>query len=88
MANIAFVTGATSGFGAACARLFATHGWKLIICGRRQDRHTPRVIPLPASFQRGLIAIAADAAKREFGRFESCSAIAFLLFTFEMLAGR
>ncbi|HQA27580.1 MAG TPA: SDR family NAD(P)-dependent oxidoreductase [Candidatus Competibacteraceae bacterium] len=38
MANIAFVTGATSGFGAACARLFATHGWKLIICGRRQDR--------------------------------------------------
>lgn len=38
MANIAFMTGATSGFGAACARLFAAHGWKLIICGRRQDR--------------------------------------------------
>lgn len=38
MAKIAFITGATSGFGAACARLFATNGWSLILCGRRQDR--------------------------------------------------
>ncbi len=38
MSQIAFITGATSGFGAACARLFAAHGWRLIICGRRQDR--------------------------------------------------
>jgi NADP-dependent 3-hydroxy acid dehydrogenase YdfG len=38
MSQIAFITGATSGFGAACARLFATHGWRLIVCGRRQDR--------------------------------------------------
>lgn len=38
MPQIAFITGATSGFGAACARLFAAHGWKLIVCGRRQDR--------------------------------------------------
>lgn len=38
MPKTAFVTGATSGFGAACARLFAAHGWSLIVCGRRQDR--------------------------------------------------
>ena len=38
MSQIAFITGATSGFGAASARLFATHGWHLILCGRRQER--------------------------------------------------
>ena len=38
MAKIAFITGTTSGFGAACARLFAANGWSLILCGRRQDR--------------------------------------------------
>lgn len=38
MSSIAFITGVTSGFGAACARRFAAHGWTLILCGRRQDR--------------------------------------------------
>jgi len=33
-----FITGATAGFGAATARLFAGHGWKVVATGRRADR--------------------------------------------------
>ncbi|MED5510247.1 MAG: SDR family oxidoreductase [Pseudomonadota bacterium] len=35
---VVMITGATSGFGEACARLFAQQGWRLIITGRRQQR--------------------------------------------------
>lgn len=38
MSEIVLITGATSGFGLACARRFAKAGWKLIITGRRQER--------------------------------------------------
>jgi 3-hydroxy acid dehydrogenase/malonic semialdehyde reductase len=34
------ITGATSGFGRACAELFAASGWRLILCGRRKERLT------------------------------------------------
>ncbi|MGD9946964.1 MAG: SDR family oxidoreductase [Desulfobulbus sp.] len=32
------ITGATSGFGKACAERFAAEGWRLILTGRRVDR--------------------------------------------------
>jgi len=32
------ITGSTSGFGKACAEKFATHGYDLILNGRREDR--------------------------------------------------
>ena len=35
---IAMITGATSGFGRAAARRFATAGWSLILTGRRSER--------------------------------------------------
>ena len=35
-----FITGATAGFGEACATIFAKNGWNLIITGRRQRRLT------------------------------------------------
>lgn len=38
MTSTLFITGATSGFGEACARRFAQAGWKLVITGRREDR--------------------------------------------------
>ncbi|MFW9596216.1 MAG: SDR family NAD(P)-dependent oxidoreductase, partial [Macromonas sp.] len=33
-----FITGATSGFGQACAHRFAAAGWQLVITGRRAER--------------------------------------------------
>lgn len=38
MGKIVFITGATSGFGKACAEKFASHGYDLILNGRRKDR--------------------------------------------------
>ncbi len=38
MTKTAFITGATSGFGRACAELFAEKGWNLVLCGRREER--------------------------------------------------
>jgi 3-hydroxy acid dehydrogenase/malonic semialdehyde reductase len=38
MKKYVFITGATSGFGEACATTFAQNGWNLIITGRREDR--------------------------------------------------
>ena len=38
MKKIAFITGATSGIGAGCARAFAVAGYNLILSGRNADR--------------------------------------------------
>lgn len=38
MTQTVFVTGATSGFGEACARLFGAEGWNVVISGRRAQR--------------------------------------------------
>lgn len=38
MPKIVFITGATSGFGKACAEKFAAGGYDLILNGRREDR--------------------------------------------------
>ena len=36
--KVAFITGATSGFGRATARRFADAGWSLVLSGRRSER--------------------------------------------------
>lgn len=38
MKKVVLITGATSGFGRAAARKFASEGWALVITGRREDR--------------------------------------------------
>ena len=38
MTRTAFITGATSGFGAAAARTFVADGWRVIATGRRAER--------------------------------------------------
>ncbi|MFS4468899.1 SDR family NAD(P)-dependent oxidoreductase [Maribacter sp. 2210JD10-5] len=38
MNKTVFITGATSGIGKAIAELFAKHQFKLVLCGRRQER--------------------------------------------------
>jgi serine 3-dehydrogenase len=38
MTQTLFITGATSGFGAATARLFAHQGWRVVVTGRRAER--------------------------------------------------
>jgi 3-hydroxy acid dehydrogenase / malonic semialdehyde reductase len=38
MQNTVLITGATSGFGRACAEKFGHNEWRLVLIGRRQDR--------------------------------------------------
>lgn len=38
MHKYVLITGATAGFGEACAELFAKNGWSLVLTGRRADR--------------------------------------------------
>lgn len=38
MENVVLITGASAGFGEACAHIFAENGWNLIITGRRNER--------------------------------------------------
>lgn len=38
MTETVFITGATSGFGESCAKLFAKKGWRLVLAARRTKR--------------------------------------------------
>lgn len=58
--GIAFITGATAGFGEACARLFAQNGYDLIITGRRSDRLSTLKAAIEAEHQQTVHTLAFD----------------------------
>lgn len=55
--RVVFVTGASSGIGAACARIFARYGARLLVAARRIDRL--------AALQEELLELGAPAARAE-----------------------
>jgi len=50
MQKIVLITGATSGFGLAAARIFAKNGHRLIITGRREERLNDLAVELKTTF--------------------------------------
>lgn len=62
MSRTILITGATAGFGSACARLFAQRGWQLILVGRRAERLQALQEELGAAV---LVTLALDVRERE-----------------------
>lgn len=62
---IAFITGATSGFGRAIAFKFAEHGWDLILCGRREDRLREIEENITATFGNKVYSFSLDVRNRQ-----------------------
>jgi 3-hydroxy acid dehydrogenase / malonic semialdehyde reductase len=65
MPKIVFITGATSGFGKACAEKFAAHGYDLILNGRREDRLENIKEDLEKRFNTAILISCFDVRNRE-----------------------
>ena len=65
MAKIVFITGATSGFGEACALQFAEAGYNIIINGRREDRLKQLKKDLEEKFSVRVLSLPFDVSKRD-----------------------
>lgn len=63
--KIVFITGASSGIGQACAKIFAKHGAKLILCARRRDRIDVLAKELKKSFNTESFVFTLDVRNRE-----------------------
>lgn len=57
---IAFITGATAGFGKATAHLFAQNGWDVVITGRRKERLESLARELKEKFNADILVLAFD----------------------------
>jgi len=65
MPKIIFITGATSGFGKACAEKFASEGYDLILNGRREDRLQEIKNRLEQKFNIAICLLPFDVRQRE-----------------------
>jgi 3-hydroxy acid dehydrogenase/malonic semialdehyde reductase len=76
MSKIVFITGATSGFGEACAEKFAANGYRLIINGRRAERLDTLAARLEKAYKTSVIKLPFDVRdeKKVFESIESLDA--------------
>lgn len=65
MSKIVFITGATSGFGKACAEKFAKEGYNVIINGRREDRLRLLKSELESAYGIAVLPLAFDVRDRD-----------------------
>jgi len=65
MEKYVFITGATSGFGEACAKEFGKNGWNLVITGRRNDRLNKLANDLKSTYLIDCIALCFDVRVEE-----------------------
>ncbi len=65
MKKIAFITGATSGFGMAMARKFAANGYDLILTGRRNDRLVALQQEICGKFNSAVLPLCFDVQKKQ-----------------------
>ncbi|MBL0343166.1 MAG: SDR family NAD(P)-dependent oxidoreductase [Bacteroidetes bacterium] len=62
---VAFITGATSGFGKAIAISFAAHGWDVIINGRRKERLETLEKEISTTFETKVFTLPFDVRKND-----------------------
>lgn len=65
MRKIVFITGASAGFGKACAEKFASHGYDLVINGRRENKLMQVKEELETRFNTAILISTFDVRDRE-----------------------
>lgn len=65
MAKTVFITGASSGFGQAAARIFAQNGYRVIISGRRSERLTTLSKELQEEYNASVKTLCFDVRERK-----------------------
>ena len=94
MSKIVFISGATSGFGKACALRFAKEGYDIIITGRRKERLDELKKEIESAYSQKVLPLCFDVQKRKevFQNIESIPAewrkISVLINNAGLAAGR
>ncbi len=65
MNNTTLITGATAGFGEACAHEFAQNGWDLVITGRREKRLDTLKVELESTYGISVLTLCFDVRDNE-----------------------